>query len=80
MNLGTLNETAIQEIRAELARQRMTQAELAQRMEPERSQRYVSHRLTGRVPLSMDDMETISNVLGVPILQLCQPKSPAQSD
>jgi transcriptional regulator with XRE-family HTH domain len=74
------SEIVIREIRAEMARQRMGQRELASRMEPERAQPYVWRRLSGEVPLSMDDIESIAKVLGVSMLQLCQPPGhPAQS-
>jgi transcriptional regulator with XRE-family HTH domain len=73
--LGMLNETACREIRAEMARQSLTQRELAARLRwgvP-----YLRHRLGGRVKLSLDDVEAIAKVLGVPIEQLVTARAAA---
>lgn len=69
--LSTLNETVRREIRAELARQSLSQRELATRMGWSRM--YVSHRLNGSVGLSLNDVDAIARQLGVPIVQLVWP-------
>lgn len=53
------------EIRAEIARQRLTQTELAARMGI--SQAAFSRNLNGRVPLTVDFVQEVAGVLGVPI-------------
>jgi transcriptional regulator with XRE-family HTH domain len=63
-----LPERVAREIRAELARQQMTQATLAAAMG--KNEMYVSRRLgvqkDGRLPLDMTDLERIAEVLKVP--------------
>ncbi len=56
------------EIRAEMARQRITQVELANRLT--RAQPWVSRRVSGHVPLALDELEQIAAVLDVPLAQL----------
>jgi len=51
------------ELRAELARHRITAAEVAQRLD--RSEAYVSRRLTGEIPLNLDDLAEIAEMLGI---------------
>lgn len=76
MNLGDLNETAIREIRAEMARQALNQTGLALRIGW--TQRSVSRRLSGTARLSLDDIETIAEALDISVLRLLWPGQAAQ--
>ena len=53
------------EVRAELAGQRMTGAELARRLG--RSQSSLQRRLAGKVSFDVDELRGISKVLSVPL-------------
>jgi len=53
------------EVRAELARQQMSQRALARKMR--RSDVYVSRRLRGEVPFSITDLDQVAAVLEVPV-------------
>ena len=55
------------EVRAEMARQGMTQESLAARIGWD--QRRVSRRLTGEVALNVTELECIADALGVPAAQ-----------
>lgn len=57
-----------EEIRALMARRRISGVALASRIN--RSQSYVSRRLTGEVPFDVDDLEAIAVVLGVTAAKL----------
>lgn len=59
------------EIRAELARQRMTHGRLAEELGVSRA--YLSRRLNGDTPLSITDVAAIAGILGVPVAQLTRP-------
>lgn len=59
------------EIRAELARQRVTQIELAERLGVNRQ--WVARRLIGAVPLSIDDIARIAEALGVRVTSFTAP-------
>lgn len=59
------------EIRAELARQRITNGALAEKLGVSRA--YLSRRLNGDTPLSIPDVAAIAEVLGIPISQLTKP-------
>lgn len=65
-------ETAMREIRAELARQHLSQRQLAERLDW--NQNYLWRRLAGRTPLSLDDVEAIAGQLGVSLLALTYPR------
>lgn len=56
------------EVRAEMARQRVSQSELAERLG--RNQPWVSVRLTGQVPFVVDDLNDVCRALGVSIVTL----------
>ncbi len=68
---STLNAYVASEIRAELGRQRRSQARLA--VELGWSKVYLSRRLTGEVALSVGDVEAIAGKLGVPLAKLMPP-------
>jgi hypothetical protein len=68
LDTASLTERAIAEIRAELGRQNMTRAGLADRLGVERN--WIHYRLSGETSLRVDDVERIAAALGVPISQL----------
>jgi transcriptional regulator with XRE-family HTH domain len=63
----TYNEIVAGEVRAEIARQRRGQVELA--AELGWTQAFLSRRLTGSVAFSTDEVEHVARVLGVPLTQ-----------
>lgn len=67
----TFVDVAIAEIKAEMARQNMSQARLGERLGW--GQWSVSKRLTGKVPLRLAELEQIAEALGVSITQLGAP-------
>jgi transcriptional regulator with XRE-family HTH domain len=67
----SFNEIVSMEIRAEMARQRRNQSDLASALGW--TQVYLSRRLTGSVALSTDEIERIAMVLNVPVDQLVTP-------
>jgi len=69
--MSELARTATDEIRAEMARQRLSQMQLAERCK--RSQPWLSRRLAGEVPLTLDDLDVIAVALGVPAIRLLWP-------
>ena len=65
---STLNDHVAAEIRAELARQRRSARKLA--AELKWTVPYMSRRMTGEIPLDMDDIEAIAAALNVPLAAL----------
>jgi transcriptional regulator with XRE-family HTH domain len=63
-----LNKRVAQEIRAEMARQRVSQTALAEVLG--RNQTYVSYRLTCKKPLTLDEVEEIAEVLRIRVDRL----------
>ena len=63
----SLTDTIAREIRAELARQRLTHRELAERVGIQPSG--ISRRLDGEIPLKVSEVEQIAAALGVPVTQ-----------
>ena len=63
-----LNTRVTQEIRAEMARQRVSQTTLAETLG--HNQTYVSYRLTGKKSLTLDEVEEIADVLRIPVDRL----------
>lgn len=61
------SELAIREIRAEMARQRLTQRQLAVRLDTTAA--WLNRRLQGHTPLTVDDIEVIAQALDVPMAQ-----------
>lgn len=51
-------------VRAELGRQNMSRAELARRLDV--AEMWLSRRLTGRTPITVEDLGRIATALGVP--------------
>ena len=72
-NESRLNESVSAEIRAEMARQSITQSELARRVSWAQSQ--LSKRLNGVVFFRADELERIADALGVPLHQLMSPRA-----
>lgn len=65
---ATLGATTAGEIRAELARRRLSQRDFADAIG--KSQVWVSRRLSGAVPLTVDDVELIARGLEVEVAAL----------
>jgi transcriptional regulator with XRE-family HTH domain len=65
------DELIAAEIRAELARARVTQSALAEQLGVSRA--WVSRRLSGEVPLSVGDVAAIAAQLGVSFTTLAAP-------
>lgn len=63
-----LRQAVAEEVRALLARRRISGVGLAARIG--RSQAYVSRRLTGETAFDLDDLDRIAEVLGVDVVQL----------
>lgn len=64
----SLREQAAEEIRALLARRKMSATQLARQMSV--SQTYVWRRLSGETAFDLDDLEKISSLLGVEVTEL----------
>jgi transcriptional regulator with XRE-family HTH domain len=76
----SLPEVAAAEVRAEMGRQRMSQAALGELLG--RSQPYVWRRLVGEVPFDLAELELIATKLGVPVgrfLRTDAPDAPAST-
>lgn len=63
----TLAASTAREVRAEMGRQGVSQADLAKRLSC--TQRTLSRRLTGDVAIETDLLENIATALGVPVTQ-----------
>ena len=61
-------QLVLNEIRAEMARQRVSQRELAGKIG--RAQEWVSRRLTGNVSLTLEELVQITDALGIPAARL----------
>ncbi len=68
MTVPSFNDLVSDEVRAEMARQRIGQHKLAAACGW--TQAYLSRRLTGRVTFSTDDLQTIAEALGIPLAQI----------
>jgi len=58
-------ESVAAEVRAALARRQITQTTLAE--VTGRSQAYWSRRLSGRIPMSVDDLSVVAEIAAVPL-------------
>lgn len=65
---GRLRERTAEEIRVLLARRRISAAELARRTGMKQST--LARRMTGEIAFDLDDLEAISEALGVPVTAL----------
>jgi transcriptional regulator with XRE-family HTH domain len=72
-----LSQTVTQEIRAEMARQRLSQKALAERLGW--GQPTLSRRLNGQIALTFDDADAIAGALGVSLVQLAWPRAEGAS-
>jgi transcriptional regulator with XRE-family HTH domain len=63
----TLSEYVAREVRAEMARQGVSQRELAERLGF--AQSGLSKRLTGQLTFRAEEWERIAEILGVPVTQ-----------
>jgi transcriptional regulator with XRE-family HTH domain len=70
-----LSKRVSKEVRAEMARQGVSQTMLGRLMG--RPQSYVSYRLTGKTSLTLDDLESIAHILHTPLEQLLLIAMPA---
>ena len=68
MTVPSFNDLVSEEVRAEMARQRIGQHKLAAACGW--TQAYLSRRLTGRNAFSTDDLEKLAEALGVPLRQI----------
>lgn len=68
MTVPSFNDLVSEEVRAEMARQRISQHKLAAACGW--TQAYLARRLTGRVTFSTNDLEAIAAALGVPLTQI----------
>ena len=68
-----LTQRVTEEVRAEMARRRLTQQDLADALRW--TPGYLSRRLTGEVAWSLDDIEEVAAALQVPPLALLAPAS-----
>ena len=70
----SLAQRVAAEIRAEMARQLLTQSELARRLGV--IEMWLSRRLRGRQPLDLDELERIASVINVPVPELIERAGP----
>ncbi len=68
---ATYSDCVAGEVRAEMARQRVTQRQLA--ADADWDERYLSRRLRSEVPFSVDDIDVISQLLGISPSKLTSP-------
>lgn len=65
------HELVAAEVRAEMARQRITQTEMARRLGT--NQAFINRRLVGEVPFNITTLAKIGDVLGVPVTHFMPP-------
>lgn len=75
MENQNLNESVSAEIRAEMARQRLTQRQLA--LSLGWTQPQLSKRLLSKIAFSTDELERIARLLGIPVHELTSPRAAA---
>ena len=63
-----LTQLVTEEIRVEMTRQRLSQRELAERLGW--TQGFLSRRLTGVTPMSLDEADRIAWALGISLLEV----------
>jgi transcriptional regulator with XRE-family HTH domain len=68
---ASLRERTAEEVRALLARRKMSATQLARELKV--SQAYVWRRLSGETAFDLDDLERIANVLTVEVIDLLPP-------
>lgn len=65
---ATMTETAISTIRAEIARRKISQSRLARDLGMSRTA--LSRRMNGDLPLTLDTIEAIADLLDIPAMKL----------
>jgi len=75
-NADSLAFHTAREIRAEMARQGISQEALGERIGWD--QRRVSRRLTAEVPIDLEELERIAEALGVPVSKFIPDAAPAR--
>jgi transcriptional regulator with XRE-family HTH domain len=65
---STTAETVAANVRAEMARRRVTQADLAELLNV--SQQAISRRVSGRTAFGLDDLAKLADHFGVPLVAL----------
>lgn len=73
-----LAERVVEEIRVAMARQRINQVELAARMHV--AQPWISRRLSGKTPITLDDIERLAEGLRLDVDELLAPGRQEGSD
>lgn len=68
MAQGTLSARVAANVRAELARAGYSQAKLAQALDT--TQQTISRRMSGQVAFTIEELGSIANILGVPLIAL----------
>jgi transcriptional regulator with XRE-family HTH domain len=63
-----LSQRILSSLKAEMARRDVTGVSLAKQLG--RSQQFVSRRLAGKVPLSVDDLAEFASAIGIPVAAL----------
>lgn len=63
-----LREQVAEEVRALMARRRISGVELGRRLG--KSQAFISRRLVGTTPFDVDDLEALAQIFGVPVTSL----------
>ena len=71
--MANLNEVTAANVRAEIARRRIRQSDVARALRV--SQPAVSQRLNGHVPFTLADLEALAELLGIDVAELLQPRS-----
>lgn len=66
--MSPLSDRVSTEIRVEMARQRLSQTDLADRLNV--AQPWVSRRLSGKTPITLEDLERVASGLGVDVVDL----------
>jgi len=74
---ATLSERVAEEVRAMLARRRVSGRKLADQLGVSPS--WVSYRLTGAQPIDLNDLERIASALNVEVIDLL-PRGPRPSE
>lgn len=78
MKTSSVPTPLVLEIRAEMARQQMSAADLASHCELSEPQ--VARRLSGAVSLTVSDALVIATALGVPLWKLMQRAAPVEAN
>lgn len=75
MKRQSLAERVASNVRAEMARNGVTQTALAGKLH--RTQQYVSRRISGNIPFDLAELDEIAQVIGCPVSNLLNEAVPA---